>query len=185
MGQRTELFVVEKVRDERTNRKKGYRTCARFYQWGIGRTMPFHILAGVLAAYQGGYNYGVHIGDICPETGAKKDDGIATVSLPWAYFVDKISCGWNNNGAIVVQIDNLHNKWHGVRQTVINVSFMLGPEDARKIGKESGERIPLKEWIKINLPYMNRATRRFFREGIACLTGLGSIEVNFKFDEEF
>lgn len=184
MGQRTKLFVVEKVRDGRTNLKNGYRICSRFYQWGIGRNMPFHILAGVLAAYQGGFGYGVHIGDICPEAGVK-DDVVPTESLPWAHFVDSTLRDWNNNGAIVVQIDNLHHKYHGICRTVINVSFMLGPEDAKKIGKKSGELISLKEWVKINLPYMNRATRRFLREAIVYLTGLASIEVNFKFDEAF
>ncbi len=182
MGQRTELFVVEKLRDEQ-GRKIGYNVYLRYYQWGIGRTMPLHILAGVLAAYQGGYYEGIHIGDILPE--ARTCDRVIPESVSWERLAGGMDSSWNNNGAIVVQIDNQRDKSRYECRPVINISFMLGPEDAGTIGKEAGEQITCKEWIQLNRHYMDSDTCEFFRRSIKYVSELGPIEVNFKFDEKF
>lgn len=185
MGQRTELFVVEKLRDKQ-GRKIGYNVYSRRYQWGIGRTMPLHILAGVLAAYQGGYYHGIHIKDILPEVNAWcGHDRVIPESISWERLVNDIDRAWNNNGAIVVQIDNQRDKSGYECRPVINISFMLGPEDAGTIGKEAGAQISRKEWAQLNSHYMDSDTREFFRRSIKYVSELGPIKVNFKFDEKF
>jgi len=95
------------------------------------------------------------------------------------------SYGHNNNGAIVVQIDNQRDKSGYGCRPVINISFMLGPEDAGTIGKKAGAQISRKEWVQLNRDYMDSDTREFFRRSIKYVSELGPIKVNFKFDEKF
>lgn len=187
MGQRTMLYIVEKVRDERTNKKLGYKFCGRYYQWGIGRTMPLNILGGILAAYNGGFYDGIHAEHICPETGVEAAPVYKT-AYSWANIKSHMEHQSNNNGAIVVQIDNQQNPKTWERNHVINVSFMIGGEDAYDTPHKAGDMISLREWalLGINRCYVDHFTRKYFRDSISFLKSVGlGIELNFKFDEKF
>lgn len=184
MGQRTMLYIVEKIRDKRTDEVTGYKFYGRHYQWGIGRTMPLNILGGVLSAYDGGFNNGIHAKHIFQECLTTE-----TIRKPvsWAQIVGEMNGYHNNNGAIVVQLDNQFNHETWERKHIINISFMIGPEEADGTTHEIGDEISLKEWLQFPVNrYMNSVARRFFRQAIRYLTTQGfELEVNFKFDSKF
>lgn len=178
------LYIVEKIRNERTGEMNGYEFYGRYYQWGIGRTMPLNILGGVLSAYDGGFTDGIHARHIFNECRTAE-----TVHKPvsWKEIVDEMNRTHNNNGAIVVQIDNQFNRETWERKHIINISFMIGSEEATDTRRKIGDEISLKEWLQFRVNrYMDSATRRFFRQSIHYLTTHGfDLELNFKFDSEF
>ena len=178
MGQRTMLYVVETLRDQRTGRKTGYKFSSRYYQWGIGRTMPLNILGGVLAAYNGGYSDGIHAEHIIPESKGSTMESAPT----WKMLKDRL--GWeNNNGAVVVQLDNTFNPKTWERTNKINISFMIGSEDAYGTKWKTGDELTLKEWLKIvgDLNFMNHKTREFFRQSCEMLKDFGDFKINYGF----
>lgn len=174
------LVVVEKVRDERTGKKVGYKFASRFYQWGIGRTMPLNVLGGVLAAYNGGFYDGIHLENILPEC---KNVSVGESAPNWKEIKNRV-CDWtNNNGAIIVQLDNTFDPKTWERTHKLNISFMIGSEDAYDTKWKTGDELTLKEWLmlKCNLRFMGRDVRAFFRHACETLNSFSNFDVKYGF----